>query len=202
MPRRVAVALLEPQLWTPPGITPALWRTALAEDVLDVLALMAEVDPAVAIQVVDRSLLKEIGWPGLRSYELPRLELATVFEAVAADGYEQAALIAADAPDLPGMLIAKLLRPLTSHPVAAAQAVGGGLIGVSAVLPAPAWIPSTGLDQLTPQALRRLAPLASDVAAGSGWHRLRGPDDLARLDLRLEGWEATRALLTSNPPRQ
>jgi hypothetical protein len=45
-------------------------------------------------------------------------------------------------------------------------------------------------------ALRKLAPALTDVAPGSAWHRLRGPDDLARLDPRLEGWEATRALLT------
>jgi hypothetical protein len=31
------------------------------------------------------------------------------------DRYEQAVAIVADAPDLPGMIIAKLLRPLTSR---------------------------------------------------------------------------------------
>jgi hypothetical protein len=28
-----------------------------------------------------------------------------------------------------------------------------------------------------------------------GWHRLRAPDTVSRLDPRLEGWEATRVLL-------
>jgi hypothetical protein len=198
VPRRVAVALLQPPRWTPPGVSPAAWRAALAEDVLDVLALMIEVEAAVAVPVADRSLLSEVGWPGLRGYVLPDLSLRMVFGALATDGYAQAALVAADAPDLPGLLIAKLLRPLTSHPVAAAAAIGGpGLLGVSAGLPAPGWLPTAGLDELTPQMLRKHAPQASDVAAATGWHRLQGPDDLARLDPRLEGWEATRALLTS-----
>lgn len=197
MPRRVAVALLQPPRWTPPGVAPDAWRAALAEDVLDVLALMIEVDAAIAVRVTDSSLVNEVGWPGLRSYALPDLFLGTVFEALAADGFEQAALVAADAPDLPGLLIAKLLRPLTSHPVAAAGAIGGsGLLGVAATLPAPTWLPAAGLDELTPQSLRKHAPRASDVAAATGWHRLQGPDDLARLDPRLEGWDATRALLT------
>ena len=93
--------------------------------------------------------------------------------------------MAADAPDLPGMLIAKLLRPLTTRPAAAAPATGGpGLLGLAARLPAPEWLPAAGLDELTPQDLRRLAPRPADVARTPGWHRLRGPDDLARLDPR------------------
>jgi hypothetical protein len=197
VPRRVAVAVLQPPVWTPPGISPESWRTALADDLLDVFALMIDVDAAVAVSAADEALVPSLGWPGLSRYVVPELSISTIFAAIAADGYEQAALVAADAPDLPGLLIAKLLRPLTSHPVAAAGAVGADvLLGVSAVLPAPAWLPAAGLDDLTPRTLRKPAPQASDVAAATGWHRLRGPDDLARLDLRLEGWEATRALLT------
>ena len=59
----------------------------------------------------------------------------------------------------------------------------------------PDWLPVATLDELTPQGLRRLAPSPTDVAPATSWHRLRGPDDLSRLDPRLEGWEATRALL-------
>jgi hypothetical protein len=198
VPRRVAVALLQPPVWTPPGLDPAAWRVALAEDTLDVLALMIEVDAGVAVTAVDQDLLSQVGWPGIHCYVLPDLDIPTVLRALAADGYEQAALVAADAPDLPGLLIAKLLRPLTSHPVAAAGGLGSQtLVGLAARLPAPEWLPTAGLDDLTPQALRRPAPQPSDVAAATGWHRLRGPADLARLDPRLEGWEATRALLTA-----
>ncbi len=120
--------------------------------------------------------------------------------AAAEDGYEQGVALAADAPDLPGMVIAKLLRPLTTRPVSAAPVTGAekGLIGVGANLPAPAWLPAVRLDDLTPQSLRRYAPEITEVAPAAGWHRLRSPIDLARLDPRLEGWDATRALLTAS----
>src|ERR1700716_3639707 len=126
MPRRVAVALLAPPVWAPPGVDLTPWRLALAEDVLDVFATMIEVEAAVAVQEADADLLGRIGWPGLRGYVVPALDVATVFAAVAAEGYDQAVLLAGDAPDLPGMLIAKLLRPLTPRPVAAAPAIGAG----------------------------------------------------------------------------
>ncbi len=68
------------------------------------------------------------------------------------------------------------------------------------MLPAPTWLPAAPLDELTAQLVRRQAPRPVDVVAGAGWHRLRSPTDLARLDPRLEGWDATRALLTARPP--
>jgi hypothetical protein len=184
--------------WSPPGVDPAAWRVALAEDTLDILAQLAEVDAGVAVAEADERLLSEVGWPGLRRYVRPTLAVRGIFATAADDGYDQAALLTADAPDLPGMLIAKLLRPLTSRPVAVAGVIGGdGLIGLSSVLPAADWLPDATLDELTPQALRRYAPRATDVAPATGWHRLRSPADLARLDPRLEGWDATRALLSS-----
>jgi len=195
---RIAIAVLQPPVWAPPGVDPSAWRLALAEDVLDVFALMLEVDPAVAVATGEAGLAREVGWPGLRSYELSQLDLPSLFAAAEAEGYEQAVVIAADAPDLPGLHIAKLLRPLTSHPMAVAQVSGAetGLLGAAVRLPAPNWLPGLGLDELTPQHLRKLAPQASDVAAGAAWHRMRGAADLGRLDPRLEGWSATRALLS------
>lgn len=170
---------------------------ALAEDVLDVLALMSEVDAAIAVAEADEALLADLGWPGLRAYVLPSLDVRSVFAAAAGDGYEQAVVLPMDAPDLPGMVIAKLLRPLTTRPAAAASATGAeGLIGISANLPAPAWIPAASLAAMTPQSLRRLAPAITDVAPAANWHRLRTAADLSRLDPRLEGWDNTRALLT------
>ena len=231
VPRRIAVAMLAPPAWAPPGVDRAAWRLALAEDLLDVLATLADVEAAVAFRTGESALRSQIGWPGLRGYELPTLDVSSVLAAVAEDGYEQAVLLAADAPDLPGMLIAKLLRPLTTRPLAAAAAAGAfdrpvgsdppvgydppagsdrseapvgrmaaGLLGLAARLPAPPWLPAVGLDELTPQALRRAAPRPTDLAPAPGWHRLRSPADLARLDPRLEGWDATRALLSPQDP--
>jgi len=193
-PRRVAVAVLDPPVWSPPGTDPGAWWLALAEDVIDLLATLAEVEPAVA--TTDPDLPGRVGWPGLRTYVRPRLDVQSLYDAAAADGFDQAVLFAGDAPDLPGMILAKLLRPLTTRPMAAAPAQAG-LVGLAARLPAPAWLPAAGLIDLTPGSLRQLAPRATDVAPAPGWHRLRGPEDLSRLDPGLDGWDATRALLSA-----
>src|SRR6185436_15666799 len=96
---------------------------------------------AIALPSSDASLASQVGWPGLRSYGLPALDLPTVLRAAEGDGYDQAALLAPDAPDLPGLVIAKLLRPLSSKPAAAAPALGGtGLLGFAANLPGPSWL--------------------------------------------------------------
>jgi hypothetical protein len=195
--RRIAVAVFVEPDWTPDGISPLEWRLALAEDVLDVLGTLAEVDAGAA--ALDGALLRDVGWPGLRHYTPAALDIRTVVEAVAADGYDQVALITADAPDLPGLHIAKLLRPLTSHPVAVAGAGDAGLLGLATVLPAPDWLPRATLDELTPQQLRRHAPRAADVASGAPWRRMRGEGDLARLDPRLRGFDSTRTLLNGQP---
>jgi hypothetical protein len=198
--RRVAIAALSPSDWTPPGADALTWRCALADDVLDVLATLAEVEAAVAIGPADEGLRSRIGWPGLSWYA--GTDVNAALQAAHADGFEQAVVLPGDAPDLPGMLIAKLLRPLSSRPLCAAPAVGGpGLLGLAARLPAPTWLPAGPLDALSVPILRAAAPRPAEVAAAPGWHRLRGPDDLRRLDPRLEGWDATRALLASRSSR-
>jgi hypothetical protein len=45
--------------------------------------------------------------------------------------------------------------------------------------------------------IRAAAPAATDVIGTPGWHRLRHPAALARLDPALEGWDATRAMLSA-----
>ena len=72
--------------WSPPGIDPGAWRRALAEDVIDLLAGLAEVSPAVAVVPADRPLADALVWPGTRVYELPgrpdeRLALPVLVEA-------------------------------------------------------------------------------------------------------------------------
>jgi hypothetical protein len=182
--------------WHPPGVDPAAWRAALAEDVVDLLARLAQAEPAIAATAADRALAEEIAWPGMPIYEVPSATVRPVLDAVAKDGFEQAAVLAADAADVPGMVLGKLLRPLGSKPVAVAPAgPGGGLLAVATRLPAPDWLTDHDLDAATPMSLRRTAPQPSDVESTPDWHRLRGPADLAALDPALEGWEATRALL-------
>lgn len=164
---------------------------------MDILAGLAEVEPAIACRPEDRALADAVTWPGTRVYELPDLAAPTVLRALERDGYAQAAILCADAPDLPAMLIGKLFRPLSTRSVAVAPAVNGaGLLGLAARLPAPEWLPAADLDGTDPAGLRAAAPRPPEVAVAPGWHRLLGPEDLRRLDPGLEGWEATRALLS------
>ncbi|MEU8260117.1 hypothetical protein AB0C02_05780 [Micromonospora sp. NPDC048999] len=225
MARRVVVALLAPVGWTPPGIDSTRWRTALAEDVVDLLATLNEVETAVAVTPADRWLAEAVVWPGTAVYEVPEPTVNAVFaalpgadrgaaptpDAVAARdgaaptrdgaapaGYDQAAVVVADAPDLPGLTLGKLLRPLSSRPVAVAplEGSGPGLLGVAARLPVPEWLPAVDLDTAAPADVRSAAPRPGDVAVTAGWRRLRGPADLATLDPALDGWDATRAVLS------
>ncbi|GAA2869118.1 hypothetical protein GCM10010443_34170 [Actinoplanes cyaneus] len=194
--RRVVVAMLVPVPWSPPGVELAAWRAALAEDVVDLLARLAQAEAAIATTPEDRPLAEEIAWPGMRIYEVPRATVLPVLAAAAADGFDQAAVIAGDAPDVPGMILGKLLRPLESKAVAVAPGgPGGGVFGVATSLPAPGWLADHDLDGATAQLLRRTAPAPGDVTSTPPWRRLRGPADLATLDVALEGWDNTRALL-------
>ncbi|UQU65904.1 hypothetical protein COUCH_06220 [Couchioplanes caeruleus] len=196
MTRRVVVALLNPVTWSPPGVELGRWRAALAEDVVDLLARLAQADPAIAAVSGDLELAREIAWPGMPIYEVPTATVLPVLRRAADDGYEQGAVLAADAADVPGMILGKLLRPLSSKPVAVAPAgPGGGVLGVAANLPVPEWVADTDLDDATPMTLRRAAPQPSLVESTPEWRRLRGPADIATLDMGLEGWENTRMLL-------
>jgi hypothetical protein len=193
--RRIVIALLAPPTWAPPGTDPARWRAALAEDVVDLIASLAAADAAIAVAEADRDLASAVAWPKMPEYVLRVPTVTAALAAAAADGYDQAAVLAADAPDLPGMLVGKLLQPLSTRLAAVAPATGGGLLGVAARLPVPEWFPDLDLDGAAPADLRGAAPRRALVAETQGWHRLRGPADLARLDPGLEGWPATRLLL-------
>ena len=174
------------------------WRSALAEDVVDLLARLAQAEAAIATLAEDRSLADEIAWPGMRIYEVPTLTYLPVLKAATADGFDQAAVIAADAPDVPGLILGKLLRPLTSRAVALAPDDSGraGLLGLAARLPAPDWLPEVDLDEAVAATVRAAASRPAEVAVTPGWRRLRGPADLATLDPAMEGWDTTRALLS------
>lgn len=196
MTKRVVVALLTPVTWSPPGVDPDKWRAALAEDVVDLLARLAQAEPAIAAVAADQDLAREIAWPGMPIYEVRTATVLPVLAAAARAGFEQAAVLAADAADVPGLVLGKLLRPLSSKPVAVAPGGrDGGLLAVAANLPAPAWLADVDLDTATPMTVRKAAPQPSLVESTPEWRRLRGPHDLTTLDPALEGWENTRAIL-------
>jgi hypothetical protein len=194
--KRVVIALLVPVPWHPPGIDGVAWRSALAEDVVDLLATLAEVEPAIAAGPGDRALADAIAWPGMPVYDLAVPTVNAALAAATADGYEQAVVLAADAADVPALTIGKLLRPLTTRPVAVAPGgPDGGLLGVAARLPAPDWLIDHDLDTASAADLRRAAPAPGDVASTAEWRRLRGPADLSTLNPDVEGWDITRTLL-------
>jgi len=190
------VALLTPVPWTPPGVPRAAWRAALAEDVVDLIAGLDQIEPAIAATPADRPLVDAVVWPRMPRYEVPLATVGPVLAAAAADGYEIAAVIAADVPDLPGLLVGKLLRPLSTRTVAVAPNLGGpGLVGLASRLPAPDWLADVDLDTASPVSVRAGSPRPSHVVTTPGWRRVRTPDDLSTLDPGLDGWAATRAVL-------
>lgn len=182
----------------PPGVAPAAFARALAEDVADLLADLPGLEPVVAAASDRVADAEDVVWPGTPVLETVLAAPREVFAALAARGYDEAALVAADAPDLPGLLVAKPFSGLANATVAAVPAEGGGLVVLAVRLPVPDWLPAeVHLD--TPDAVDRLraaAPSRRDLAVTPSWRRLRTPADLAALDLGLEGWETTRALLS------
>jgi hypothetical protein len=196
MTRRVAVAVLVPVRWAPPGAELDTWRAALAEDVVDLLRGLAEVEAGIACIEADLGLAEAITWPGMPLYRVSSLAAGEIFAAAAQDGYEQVALVAGDAPNLPGLTVGKLLRPLTTRPLAIARAdAGPGLVGVAARVPVPAWLPDFDLDEGDPAVLRKAADRPEQVGSAPEWRRLRSPADLHALDPAVEGWDVTRTLL-------
>jgi hypothetical protein len=192
----VIITLLRPVAWAPPGVDPERWRSALAEDVVDRLATLSEVEPAIAAVAADRPVADAVAWPSMRVYDLPAATVNAALAAAAADGFDQAVVIAADVPDVPGLVLGKLLRPLTTKPVAVAPAEhDAGLLGVAARLPVPDWLPPIDLDAGRASVIRKAAPNPGDVAVTAAWRRVRGQADLATLDPAVEGWDATRLLL-------
>ena len=180
----------------PPGVDPVRFGRALAEDVADVLGTLSGVDTLVAAGPSTVDDAKAVAMPGV-----PILRVSTpdgAFAALAELGFTEAALFTADVPDLPALLAAKPFSGLSISPAAVVPSHGAGLVALAARLPRPGWLPVT-VDLDTPDALDRLraaAPEPGDLAVAPAWRRLRTPTDVAGLDPALEGWEATRALLS------
>ncbi|WP_328518667.1 hypothetical protein [Kribbella sp. NBC_00359] len=225
--RRIVVLVLpSTSTWAPPGRSPEAWRLALAEDTYEVLAALDRVEVAVAVLNGTEASLQEataLTWPGTPVYTAPTLyqaltqaatltsahtstAIATPTSATASEAGEStsgtgrvAAVVAVayDAPDLPGLLIGKLFRALSTADIAVCPAEDGSQVALGVNLPIANWL-TDSLDlslDLTLAELDHAKPRRHAVAVGPGWHRLRSPADLARLDPGLEGWDATRSIL-------
>jgi hypothetical protein len=176
---------------TPPGVDPEEFLLAMAEDTYEMVAGLELVEPVIVSAGVPG--LEAIAWPGT-----PVLSVGSPAEAFTALPYgTEAVVISGDAPDLPPLLVGKLFRELGRAPISVCPAEGGGAVAVAARLPLPEWATPDFDEPDMVAALRRQAPGRRMVATGPGWHRLRKPADIARLDPGLEGWDNTRALLTA-----
>ncbi len=232
--QRMAAVLVTPAVRAaaPPGVDPGEFGLAVIEDACDLVAELELVTPAIAVSRAARQQfgereVAELAWPGTAVLQLGHADGAGLglvdqtLRSLAALGAVQGVVLAADAPDLPILLIGKLLRALGGHPrrvdVAVCPADGGGLVALAAWLPVADWlagiVPAQDLADGTLKGgtladgtveldladavdrLRRAAPRRGAVQVVPGWHRLRSPADVGRLDPGLEGWSATRGLL-------
>lgn len=197
--RRVVVLVVPAEAtWAPPGRNPDTWRLALAEDTYEVLAALDRVEVAVAVAGGDDAAVAEaaaLTWPGTPVYavDAARPVLAAVENAGPA-----AAVVAVshDVPDLPGLLIGKLFRALSSADLAVCPAEDGSLAAIGVNVPVAEWVQQAapGFDTEL-STLEQTKPRRHAVAVGPGWHRLRSTADITRLDPGLEGWDATRSIL-------
>jgi hypothetical protein len=122
--------------------------------------------------------------------DLPGLLVAKVFSGLAGAVVGVVPALPAGRPDLPA---------LSRAPAGASGQPADGLAVLGSRLPAPPWLDPEFADLDAPDAVDRLrsaAPRRRDLVVAPAWRRLRAPADLAGLDPGLEGWEATRALLS------
>lgn len=169
----LAAAALPPTAEPPPGVDRAAYHAALLADTVDLLDL-------VDVTAYDARGLGATA--------------AEVLDALHATGATIGAVVTADAPDLPGLLAGKLIGGCEDRPASVLPASDGRLVGLACRLPRPEWLDGVSLDNGLDW-LHEHAPRGA-VTVGPGWHRLRAPEDVARLDPRLDGFHATRALLS------
>jgi hypothetical protein len=188
----------------PPGVDGRAYALAMCEDVLELVADLSIVSAAVlCVSRADEAWPADVAgltWPGTAvedaAAETGGNAVLASLELAGRRGVAAAAVVAGDAPDLPGLLLGKLFRALGSAQVAVSAADGGGLVALASRLPAPAWL-TADLADLDSDVLMAKGVSRELCAVGPSWHRLREPADVRRLDPGLEGWASTRSLLSS-----
>lgn len=199
---RWAVVLSGYRAVPPPGVPAAAYATACLTDSYEVIAGLTDVRAALAGEAGSVAELEEIRWPQDPLITVSGRSPRAVAEALPALAGEQPAamiMVPGDVPDLPEMIIAKIARALLRADVALAAEQGGdGLAAAGVRLPWPGWLDrDLDLDHDPYAELVELAPRRNLVVHTPGWHRLRSPESVHRLDPRLEGWDNLRLLLTA-----
>ena len=196
--RRLAVVLARygAAPGTPPGIDSAAFAAACLADTYEVVAELTDVDAGIAGPPAAAELL----WPG-DGWWPDDISLPVLAGQLTEDA-DELVLIAADVPDLPGLVLAKIFKALRhADVVVAPERRGEGCVALGLKLPMADWIPSDALDlDRNPHPrLLAVAPSRRHCALAPDWHRLRTPSAVHLLDPGLEGWEQTRALLSGSP---
>jgi hypothetical protein len=180
----------------PPGIDPDAFAAACLADTYEVAAELTGVDAGIAGPGGVAGLL----WPGDRWWP-EEIASPALLDQLTEDA-DELVLLAADVPDLPGLVLAKIFKALRhADVVIAPERRGDGCVALGLRLPMAGWIPADALD-LDRNPYPRLlaaAPSRRHCALAPDWHRLRTPAAVHRLDPGLEGWEQTRALLSGTP---
>jgi hypothetical protein len=191
--RRAAVVLAryEASSAAPEGIDPASFAAASLLDCYEVVADLIGVKSGIAGPPSVADML----WPG--ALHLPTDTTVGAMADQLGGVADELVVLPADLPDLPGLVLAKLFKVLHRTDIAIApERAGTGCAAIGVSLPLAEWIPDDAFD-LDHNPYPRLSTIAprSRCTLAPGWHRLRTPADVSRLDPGLEGWEETRALL-------
>jgi hypothetical protein len=172
---------------------------AMLSDVVDLVTSTPQVAPAVLAPAARLESARVALWPGTPLVEVADgASVGALLAAVPGTGMVAVAVIAADAPDLPGLLLGKLFRAVSGRvDVAVCPADPHGLVAVAATLPLPGWLCGCPVRLDDPDALEVLHAAAPPrgLSLAPGWHRVRTVADAQRLDPGLEGWDATRLAL-------
>lgn len=182
------------------ALDPGSLAAATLEDVVDLVAAMQQVEAGMVATPHGESSARAAAWPGMPIVVAD----GGVFAALTAleqYGAGAAAIVTADAPDLPPLLVGKLFSALTTMPVAVCPSRDGSLVALAASLPPVDWLAAADMDAPDALAALRAAAPSRGLHVGSGWHRVRTEADAAQLDEGLEGWETTRAWLATHSPR-
>jgi hypothetical protein len=181
----------------PAGTEPAAFARACLADAYEVLADLTGVRSGIA----GPGWTAELLWPG--ALHLPGPAGIGDLAAGLTGEVDDLVVVPADVPDLPGLVLAKVLRVLPRVDLAVAPEVdGNGCVALGVSLPLADWLEPAllDLDHSPIDRLRDDRVPRSRWALVPSWHRLHTPDDLIRLDPGLEGWEETRALLAGRAP--
>jgi hypothetical protein len=171
----------------------------MLSDVVDLVTATPQVAPAVLAPAARLEAAGAALWPGTPLVEVADdASVGALLAGVPATGMVAVAVIVADAPDLPGLLLGKLFRAVSGRvDVAVCPADPDGLVAIAATLPLPGWLLECTVrldDSAALEALHAAAP-PRGLSITPGWHRVRTVADTTRLDPGLEGWDATRMAL-------